>query len=196
MRMNARSRIRFLLISLAVLPLVLSPVGLAADESGNSDPNRIEKEAIVDRSNMNDAELREGLTDIQYLVACQGGTEPPFRNTYWDNKKPGIYVDVISGKPLFSSKDKYASGSGWPSFTKPIDETEIEEHSDRSLGMDRTEVRSKTSDAHLGHVFPDGPAPTGLRYCVNSASLRFIPVEELEEAGYGQYLKLFEQDKK
>lgn len=142
------------------------------------------------------ADPRAQLTDIQYYVTCQGGTEPPFQNAYWDNKKPGIYVDVISGKPLFSSKDKYDSGSGWPSFTKPIDEAEIEEHIDRSLGMDRIEIRSKASDAHLGHVFPDGPRPTGLRYCVNSASLRFIPVDELEESGYGRYLKLFEKDKK
>lgn len=158
-----------------------------------------QKVAITEQSQIAEpAEVdpREKLSDMQYYVTCQGGTEPPFRNAYWDNKEPGIYVDVISGRPLFSSKDKYNSGSGWPSFTKPIDAAEIEEHIDRSLGMDRVEIRSKASDAHLGHVFPDGPRPAGLRYCVNSASLRFIPVEKLEEEGYGRYLKLFENDKK
>ena len=113
-------------------------------------------------------------------------------NEYWNNFKEGIYVDIISGKPLFSSKDKYDAGCGWPSFTKPIDESEIEERLDTSHGMIRTEVRSKTSDSHLGHVFPDGPGPEGLRYCINSASLRFIPKEELEKEGYGEYRRLFE----
>lgn len=140
---------------------------------------------------MNLEEQKKKLTPEQYHVTCENGTEPPFHNKYYDNKKPGIYVDIISGKPLFSSKDKYDSGSGWPSFTKPIDAKEVTEHSDTQHGMTRTEVRSASSDAHLGHVFPDGPQPTGLRYCMNSASLRFIPVEDLEKEGYGLYKKLF-----
>ncbi len=151
--------------------------------------------AITPTNEPTEADLREELTDIQYYVTCQDGTEPAFHNAYWDNKKPGIYVDVISGKPLFSSTDKYQSGSGWPSFTRPLEEDEIEENVDRTLGMVRIEVRTKTSDAHLGHVFTDGPKPSGLRYCVNSASLRFIPVAKLEDEGYGEYLKLFADEK-
>lgn len=138
-----------------------------------------------------DEELRKLLTPEQYRITCENGTERPFDNTYWNNKRPGIYVDVISGEPLFSSLDKFDSGSGWPSFTSPLQEEAIVEKSDRSLGMIRTEVRSGKSDAHLGHLFDDGPAPTGMRYCINSASLRFIPVEDLEKEGYGRYLTLF-----
>lgn len=137
--------------------------------------------------------LKEKLTPIQYEVTQNNGTEPPFRNEYWNNKREGIYVDIISGKPLFSSTDQFDAGCGWPSFTKPIDEKEIEENIDTSHSMIRTEVRSKTADSHLGHVFDDGPHPTGLRYCINSASLRFIPKEALEKEGYGEYTKLFQQ---
>lgn len=130
------------------------------------------------------------LDALQYFVTQEEGTEPPFQNSYWDNKKEGIYVDVVSGEPLFSSDDKYDSGTGWPSFTKPLESSHIVERSDNFLGMNRTEVRSQNADSHLGHVFPDGPKDKGgLRYCINSASLRFIPKEDMEKEGYGKYLK-------
>jgi methionine-R-sulfoxide reductase len=140
---------------------------------------------------MDKEKLKAKLTPIQYEVTQNSATEPPFQNEFWDLEADGIYVDIISGKPLFSSKDKYDAGCGWPSFTKPIESLEIVEKADHSHGMIRTEVRSKTADSHLGHVFPDGPGPKGLRYCINSASLKFIAKEDLEKEGYGQYLQLF-----
>ena len=142
-----------------------------------------------------DQDVKTQLTSVQYEVTQCSATEPPFRNEFWNHHEPGIYVDVVSGEPLFASTDKFDSGTGWPSFTRPLEKANVTEHADDSHGMRRVEVRSANADSHLGHVFPDGPGPSGLRYCINSASLRFIPAAKLEESGYGQYRTLFEKAK-
>jgi peptide methionine sulfoxide reductase msrA/msrB len=137
------------------------------------------------------AELKQRLSPLEYDVTQHEATEPPFQNQFWNNHEQGLYVDIVTGEPLFSSRDKFDSGTGWPSFTQPVEATRVVSHTDSTLGMSRTEVRSKGGDSHLGHVFEDGPPPTGLRYCINSASLRFIPLKELKNAGYAEYLPLF-----
>ena len=147
---------------------------------------------MTDFRKPSDDELKKALSPLQYKVTQHEGTERPFQNEYWDNHEAGIYVDVVSGEPLFSSLDKFDSGTGWPSFTKPLEPANVTTKTDRSLFMERTEVRSAHADSHLGHLFDDGPRPTGMRYCMNSASMRFIPVAKLAEEGYGQYLPLFE----
>jgi methionine-R-sulfoxide reductase len=189
-------------VNLYVAPglLVAALLGLAPGCRGRAEaapgaPAEAPKEdgAMAGYQKPSDTELKKKLTPEQYQVTQLEGTEPPFHNEYWNEHRPGIYVDVVSGEALFSSLDKFESGTGWPSFTRPLEPSNVTTRTDHKLFMERTEVRSRHAGSHLGHVFDDGPAPTGLRYCMNSASLRFVPVERLEAEGYGKYLPLFQK---
>jgi len=176
---------------LAVSTFAVTRIGMSA-EADAAATGQAGTEQVGDYVKPSEQELRARLTPLQFDVTQKEATERAFQNDYWDNKQPGIYVDIVSGEPLFSSTDKFKSGTGWPSFTRPIASDALVEHSDTKFFMKRTELKSRLAGSHLGHVFNDGPQPTGLRYCINSASLRFIPKDRLAEEGYGEYLKLFD----
>ena len=201
--MNRYKYLPFIAISGIIVSLVLV-TGVANEPDARSETAMAQsdhKSASSSRQNPpghyqkpGDEELHKKLTSLQYEVTQNEGTERPFDNAYWDNKREGLYVDIVSGEPLFSSTDKFKSGTGWPSFTQAVSDNAIIEHEDRKFFMKRVELRSRVADSHLGHVFDDGPAPSGMRYCINSASLRFVPREDLEAEGYGKFLSLFGED--
>ena len=184
---------------LSLVAALIAAIGLAIGSifwsQAHEEKKFQEKQHRVDMKMPSDGDLRRQLTQEQYHVTRENGTETPYHNPYWDHHRAGIYVDIITGEPLFSSIDKFDSGTGWPSFTKPIGPEHVVQRTDQSFGMERIEVRAKQSDSHLGHIFNDGPPPTGLRYCVNSAALRFIPAEDLKKESYSEFVSLFEQAK-
>jgi methionine-R-sulfoxide reductase len=184
------------IVQMSAAAALMMTFSRSAAAQSNKPPHLGSATAMTNFKKPTDDELKQKLSPIQYQVTQHESTERPFQNAYWNNHEAGIYVDVVSGEVLFSSQDKFDSGTGWPSFTKPLVTENVKTKTDRSLLMSRTEVRSAHGDSHLGHLFSDGPAPTGMRYCMNSASMRFIPVSKLAEEGYGEYLKLFEGAKK